>query len=503
MNLDTKTIILIDFFFAIALFVFLILFKNQKKKHFKSINNLLVGLGFIMLGALLSFFKESIHEIFSIIIANLAFILGFNETLRGINYFFKKKVSYIYNYIVVVIFVIALVYFSFVENNLAARVIIFSLATLYYILQISYVLFAAKKNCPTKPSLFPAVISSLVLPLSIARIIIATNADGDKIKDGILLAIGTVLSVTFVFSILRLITDKLFQECKEQENKFKVIFYSYPNPMIMTAFNDGEILDINNKYLDLFKFTREELIGKNTLESEIWKDPNERDNYIKKLTNNEYFNYPEFKFLTKDDDEIVGLLTSIIVEVNGEKVILSSISDVTELSKMKENYRRLALHDILTNLPNRMYFNERFNELKKINDEMAILLLDIDYFKSINDEHGHVVGDKVLANISAKLQDNMRSTDIIARYGGDEFIALMAHTEGREQISSIVKRLIEKFKEPLIIDNNTFDLTASAGISIFPDDGIEVDTLIKKADIALYRVKNKAKNGFEFYYDEK
>ena len=191
--------------------------------------------------------------------------------------------------------------------------------------------------------------------------------------------------------------------------------------------------------------------------------------------------------------------------------ILIVVDDITQIKENEEKLRYLALHDPLTGLPNRKYLFEQLSQLiiqaNRHNRKLAIIFLDIDNFKDINDSYGHEIGDKVLLAIAETIKYHLRPGDIIGRIGGDEFIIILddiAKIEDINIISNKLNKAMENIpnyiKSKLGID--IFKVTFSMGISIFPEDSTDINELIKFADIALYKAKELGKNTFSFYSQE-
>lgn len=162
-----------------------------------------------------------------------------------------------------------------------------------------------------------------------------------------------------------------------------------------------------------------------------------------------------------------------------------------------------ASHDPLTNLANRNLLYRVFDDSAKAQANnknfIAILFLDIDYFKMINDSLGHEVGDKLLLYIASQLKLCTQNEDLAARLGGDEFVLMLNNLEKPEQISSIVKQFYQKLKEPILIDGHEIFISSSMGISFYPTDGTDIHTLLKNADIALYQAKEIGRNNYQYY----
>lgn len=163
---------------------------------------------------------------------------------------------------------------------------------------------------------------------------------------------------------------------------------------------------------------------------------------------------------------------------------------------------KLAYYDTLTKLPNRLFFqrlsNTALNLSKRNRSDFALMFLDLDGFKMINDTLGHGVGDKLLLKVSKRLIKVLRESDIPSRQGGDEFVVALPNTN-REGASSVANKILEEISKPYLIDNQPLNITCSIGIAMFPDDGMDIENLAKKADIAMYEAKNSGRNRFSIY----
>ncbi len=159
----------------------------------------------------------------------------------------------------------------------------------------------------------------------------------------------------------------------------------------------------------------------------------------------------------------------------------------------------------LTGLPNRVLLIDRFNIAAALahrnKAKLAIMSLDLDKFKSINDTFGHDVGDQVLKIIGRRLTRIMRASDTFARVGGDEFISVMMETSHMEDATAVAQKILDSFAEPLSVGGHQLFLSTSIGIAVYPDDGKDLETLTKKSDAAMYHSKNNGRNRFTFYKD--
>jgi diguanylate cyclase (GGDEF)-like protein/PAS domain S-box-containing protein len=177
--------------------------------------------------------------------------------------------------------------------------------------------------------------------------------------------------------------------------------------------------------------------------------------------------------------------------------------DVTRSLAIELQTTYTAEHDFLTGLPNRMLLNDRISQAIALaprhGDKVAVLFLDLDGFKYINDSLGHSIGDKLLQSIAKHLVASVRSSDTISRQGGDEFVALLSAVEHWEDIAITASRILRAVAETHVICEHELHVTTSIGISVYPDDGLDAETLIKNADTAMYQAKGKGKNNYHFF----
>ena len=179
--------------------------------------------------------------------------------------------------------------------------------------------------------------------------------------------------------------------------------------------------------------------------------------------------------------------------------------DFTEKVKAEEALDKLAHFDFLTGLPNRVLFFERLDYAialsKRLDQKLAILFLDLDGFKIINDKLGHVAGDALLKAVATRLLKSIRKIDTVARFGGDEFAVILSYVEDEKTTVSVANKILAILSKPFIIDGEKCQISASIGISIPSENETDIHAIIKQADTAMYAVKNSGKNGFRFYIE--
>ena len=196
---------------------------------------------------------------------------------------------------------------------------------------------------------------------------------------------------------------------------------------------------------------------------------------------------------------------------------MGTFQDVTEIREAEKRIREMAFFDNVTQLPNRTFFMERLTSLlelaKRERTSLALMFVDLDQFKRVNDSWGHHAGDELLRQASKRLKDSLRKCDAVtridgdardnlARLGGDEFVVLMPNVRRPEDAARIARRILEEFNKPFTIEDTEIFVSASIGISSYPNDGADEQTLLKHADVAMYQVKENGRNGYRFYAPE-
>lgn len=195
-------------------------------------------------------------------------------------------------------------------------------------------------------------------------------------------------------------------------------------------------------------------------------------------------------------------------EANAHLVIASIESHIMAemLEKSRAEMSHLANHDFLTDLPNRMQLYDRINQaitLAKRNiSKFTILFMDLDRFKKVNDSFGHVIGDQLLQSVAQRLTSTVRESDTVSRLGGDEFVLLLPNTGDRVLLVPFIEKIHSAVSSQYTIDGNDLDIGATIGISIFPEDGEDAETLICHADAAMYQAKENRRNTYNFYRGE-
>ena len=283
----------------------------------------------------------------------------------------------------------------------------------------------------------------------------------------------------------------------------KVIESSLEGVMITNA--RGLIESVNPSFTRLTGYAPEEVIGKSpavlasgrhdqAFYAQMWEQIHAHGYWQGEVWNRRKCGqiYPEQLTITAIRDE------------HGEVSHYAALfSDITELKETEQRIRSLAYYDPLTNLPNRRLFADRLNvaiaHAHRHHGNLAVMFVDLDRFKRINDSLGHAVGDEILEEVSRRLVHAVRDDDTVARIGGDEFIVLLGEIEDVDGVAAVARRMTASMLEPVRAGEQELVISCSVGISIYPDDGNSADDLIQNADTAMYRAKEAGRNSFQLY----
>jgi diguanylate cyclase (GGDEF)-like protein/PAS domain S-box-containing protein len=292
-----------------------------------------------------------------------------------------------------------------------------------------------------------------------------------------------------------------FIERKNDEEALLSLRKAVENMQIGVTITDakGKIIYTNPADAEIHGYDAEELIGK---EARIFSPPEIR----KPMTQPLRKRFRRESMNVRKDGSIFPVYLMSDVVMNSEGNVFATVTtceDISERKRNEETINNLAFFDVLTGLPNRALFNDRLRqELAKAhrhNQLLTIMFLDLDRFKVINDTFGHNTGDLFLQAVSERLKCIVREGDTVSRLGGDEFILLFPDIKNIEDATAIAKKIIEKLSEVFILSDKELYITASIGISFFPQNGNDVETLVKHADTAMYYAKGEGRNNYQFY----
>lgn len=321
---------------------------------------------------------------------------------------------------------------------------------------------------------------------------------------------------------LETLNIQIQKQLKESERLHRYLVNSSPD-IIYILDARGYFTFINERIESLLGFDKEELIGKH-YSVLVYNEDIDRAKFVfneRRIGNRASTNI-ELRLKCKDDGapryfdtrtlpiELSSMGIYENKDTNKRDTYLGTYGvarDITERKIAEETINFQAYHDLLTRLPNRSLLRDRLglaiSHAKREKEMLAVMFLDLDRFKNVNDTLGHMIGDELLQQVSVRLKSCLREGDTLARFGGDEFTLLLPKiSNNRTDVTKIAEKITATLKEPFVIDSHELYVSTSIGISVYPQDGTNMDSLIKNADVAMYHVKNQGKNGYQFFSND-
>jgi diguanylate cyclase (GGDEF)-like protein/PAS domain S-box-containing protein len=286
-------------------------------------------------------------------------------------------------------------------------------------------------------------------------------------------------------------------ERKASEARYRLLFERNLAGVYRTG-TDGRILDCNEACARIFGYeSREEFLAEDA--TDFYFDATERERLVQRLRDQKQMSNCEVRLRKRDGSAIWVLENMNLLE---NDILEGTIIDVTDRKHALEQMEYQAYHDALTGLPNRLLFRDRVGialaHAKRNGRASVVMFLDLDQFKHVNDTLGHTVGDRLLQVIGARVATCVRAEDTVARMGGDEFTILLADVPDRKGAIAAAQKVLEAIRHPVMIDEHELFVTTSIGMAMFPDDGEDVESLLKNADRAMYRAKEAGRDNYQF-----
>jgi diguanylate cyclase (GGDEF)-like protein/PAS domain S-box-containing protein len=288
-------------------------------------------------------------------------------------------------------------------------------------------------------------------------------------------------------------------ELKQREASFRLLFDSNPVPMIVCALDGEHVLAVNDAAVGHYGFSREEF-EKLTIKSLQAFDSDAP--WAGDITSEERA-VRTWKHVKADGTLIDLAIYSRNLVYNGRPAVLLALMDITERKRAEARLAFLAQHDGLTGLPNRNLLHQQMDEIllhtRRSAEKVAVLVLGLDNFKSVNDTLGHGVGDKLLRAVAKRLRSTLRDEDVLARLNSDEFAIIQTGLTRPEDVVLLSRRLLEAIGDPYLLDGQSVVIGATIGIAMAPSDGDDSEKLLKNADMALTRAKTESRGTFSFF----
>jgi len=270
---------------------------------------------------------------------------------------------------------------------------------------------------------------------------------------------------------------------------------------------EGRIVFANEAMARLTGYSHAELLNEMPFVDLVHPDTRSdvQDKYLRRLAGEQFENRYDTSIVTRDGERREVELAVAMVRSEEKSQTVVVVRDITARKTLEDNLQRMAHHDELTHLPNRALFFDRLErtlaDARRHGNEFALLFVDLDGFKAVNDAYGHQTGDQLLQEVARRMEQCVRASDTVARMGGDEFAVILGDVAQAEDASRVAQKIIDSLSVPLLLGGKDCHVGASIGISLYPQDGEDSEGLLTQADTAMYCAKNKGKNTYCFVQD--
>ncbi|MEJ5168326.1 MAG: EAL domain-containing protein [Arcobacteraceae bacterium] len=366
-------------------------------------------------------------------------------------------------------------------------------------------------NIPQNYDVVKDMLYALKLPPYNSNLDFTPSDIVEKYSDYVLVVLIVIMIATLYLIFISIRLSKTKKELEINQNKLQLAASVYINSQngVMITDNNGIVEEVNNAFCEITGYAKEDIIGKNASLLKSGKHDKEFYKHMWEDIKNLGYHKCEI-FNAKKTGEIFPCILGIstLRDDKGKiKHLIGIFTDITQQKRYENELKFLVYHDSLTKLPNREFLMQRLEQVvaqsARKNLKFALLTLDLDHFKDINDSYGHVIGDEVLLDVSKKLRNRLRQEDSVFRLGGDEFAILLEHIENYEDVS-IVARDIMRLVNTSYKTKSGIELriNSSIGIAIYPNHGASAKQIFQNSDASLYLAKEKGRGVFAYYSDE-
>jgi diguanylate cyclase (GGDEF)-like protein/PAS domain S-box-containing protein len=293
-----------------------------------------------------------------------------------------------------------------------------------------------------------------------------------------------------------------------KDDRYRTTFETSPDGVLIARAEDGKIVEVNPAFLETLQFTRDEVIGRTSTDLDIWADESDTVRVAEALHEQAACRDMEVRLRRKNGEVFWGQLSASFADFDGESCVISYIRDVSAAKADEEKIRSLAFYDTLTGLPNRRLLWERLRQAlissMRSGSKHALLFVDLDGFKSLNDTLGHHIGDLLLQETGRRIAGCVREVDTVARLGGDEFVIILEDLSQMAEIAAAQARtvggkILEAIDQTFLLEGRECHTTSSMGITVFGNQSESTNEVLQQADIAMYQAKAAGRNAMFFF----
>jgi diguanylate cyclase (GGDEF)-like protein/PAS domain S-box-containing protein len=451
-------------------------------------------------------------DFLSIVVANVLIVGGAVILLEGLRRYVGVRGPHWHNYLMLAVFTLIHLYFTYARPSLEWRTVNAALGLAFVSVQIAWLMLYGVDGTMRSATRATGVVFVGFSLVAMAHAITSfqepmlTSLFKSGAADALAYLTDQLLFVALTFSLALMVSRRLLtalevdiaerqvaqEALRKSEIKFSAAFHTVPDAILVTHIEDGSVVDLNGGCLRLTGLTREEALGRTTVGLGLWADVGDRERYVEELDGHGRVADFECVLKKKSGETYPAIMDAELMDVDGERLLLTVFRDATESKLANDQLLSLSNHDPLTGILNyRAFYAAATERLARMTDaHAALIFLDLDGLKSINDDYGHQAGDMALVAFADVLMDTFRESDTVGRVGGDEFAVLVA---SRDDVSD--DALMARFTERLHAANESSDwpfrLSASAGIAWRGESNIyELRELISVADTRMYEAKH-------------
>jgi len=312
----------------------------------------------------------------------------------------------------------------------------------------------------------------------------------------VFLSLGVFLSRRIVAG-----AEAVQRAAQASEAQLRKVIHQAPVPFFISRLHDGKVLLANERACEQLKWPSHALLGQPA--PDFYAVPEIYSEFFNAIQRDGEVRDREVQLKDSNDEPFWTLLSSQRLTYQGEPCVLTAFSDIEERKRLHAEMHHRAYHDELTNVSNRAMFHESLAQAlaraRRRATTFSILFVDLDHFKEINDTLGHEAGDVLLRDLARRLVANVRRSDLVARYGGDEFVVLIEEHRDNDMAAMVARKVLQALSQPFVLNGREVKVTASLGISSYPQDGADLDVLMRNADAAMYKAKENGRNNFQFH----